>query len=237
MSRIYFTNREGDVEVHGRERHRMAGLCNNVAWGMIDSMFPPFLDKTPDVLSIFQEAYRELFRTVHFRERLKSWLFAPCDNRMNVCGVEVDVFSTILNTAYTIGSDVVRLCARIHAQCEIFGYFEPENREWVCEVIQEALGNGIFDASAGWLKVLEMFKTWSPVVLSYSITDTFPNPYLIGIKEADEVDEFLELPFREQFDDCFFYLRKNSPKLEIKDDPQYRFGQEYDFMHINKMFQ
>ena len=64
-----------------------------------------------------------------------------------------------------------------------------------------------------------------------------PNPYLIGIKEADEVDEFLELPFREQFDDCFFYLRKNSPKLEIKDDPQYRFGQEYDFMHINKMFQ
>jgi hypothetical protein len=109
-----------------------------------------------------------------------------------------------LNTALKLGSDPVKLAAKISGWCETHCYIEGPDREWAAGIIDEGLDVGIYrrglwyvdrvhdsltegpraeqpDAkfiSEGWEDVLTHLRSRDdePVVLSYSVCDGFPNP-------------------------------------------------------------
>lgn len=98
--------------------------------------------------------------------------------RHPVTGAQLDSFAVALNTALAIGGDVVRLMARIHSQCEIHGFIPPEDCEFVANIIAKGRKSGLCRSEMGWQGVSELLKTaafdGNPVVMSYSVTDTFP---------------------------------------------------------------
>lgn len=62
------------------------------------------------------------------------------------------------NTALVLGSDAVKMAARIHAQCEIHGYFEGKNRKWAADIVRKGRQAGIFRANMGWEEVIDLLE-------------------------------------------------------------------------------
>lgn len=104
-----------------------------------------------------------------------------------------------LNTALKAGSDVVALAAKIHGWCEAHAYILGQDRKWCADLIDEGLDAGIYRrglwyhdlpneegerkwSDQGWGKVTELLRETDdgPVVLSYSVTDQFPNADIAG---------------------------------------------------------
>lgn len=102
-------------------------------------------------------------------------------------GKEIDPWCLAMNTALAAGSDPVRLATKIHAQCEIHGFFEGEDRKWFARLIEEGIEDGIFREgfardgktySMGWTELVKQLRK-APghyVVMSYTVTDGFPDP-------------------------------------------------------------
>lgn len=123
---------------------------------------------------------------------------------LTVAGVQLDTSNVELNTALVAGSDPVRLAAKIHGWCETHCYVEGPDRKWLADIIDEGLRAGIYrrglwwvdrpcDGPAenepdrqwsdqGWGDVLDLLRESDdgPVVLSYSVTDSFPNREVAG---------------------------------------------------------
>jgi hypothetical protein len=58
-------------------------------------------------------------------------------------GHRVDQFTLALNTALVVGSDPLRLSARVHGSCEIHGWVDGPNRSWLAHVVEEGLASGV----------------------------------------------------------------------------------------------
>ncbi len=108
-----------------------------------------------------------------------------------------------LNTALKMGSDPMKLAAKIHGWCETHCYIEGEDREWAAGIIDQGLDIGVYrrgmwyvprphdslsegprseqpDAkfiSQGWENVLTLLRSRDdePVVLSYTVCEGFPD--------------------------------------------------------------
>lgn len=93
-------------------------------------------------------------------------------------GAPVDAFGVILNTAMTLGGDTVRLMARIHAQCEIHGFIPPESAGFVAGIIEQGRKTRLYRDGMGWDSVAALLNASAvaklPVVMSYSVSDSFP---------------------------------------------------------------
>jgi hypothetical protein len=112
-----------------------------------------------------------------------------------------------LNTALVAGSDPVRVAAKLHGWCEAHCYVEGSDRDWLAGIITDGLSAGIYRhglwyvngpaadqpdrkwSDQGWGDVLALLGECDdgPVVLSYSVTDGFPNRAVAGY--APEVPE------------------------------------------------
>lgn len=179
MSRIYFHSPSGHVEVYGRERAWMDCLTRDIAGGVLCSRF-----RSLDLAHVLPaEAYpREALTpergsAQRFAEALSLWIGGH-DSAWRVGGEEYDCFSLNLNTAWSLGSDAVRLCARLHGQCEIHAYVEGPNRAWLAGVIQSGVRDRVLrDEDSQWTKVAEwlLANADEPAVTSYSVCEQFPN--------------------------------------------------------------
>jgi hypothetical protein len=172
MSRIYFhTKNHEALEVWGGERRWLAGLCNDMLLASLNlhNSFPDekFCERLLDMLHPKDHHLFEAWERVPIdRSRpdgypkkdhwgIRQWLghyrtsmvVPHCGSeavRLKIAGHLVDIFNLALNTAVAGGSMPIKLAARIHGQCECYGYFKPEAWPWLAETIEEALARGIF---------------------------------------------------------------------------------------------
>lgn len=231
MSRIYFHSEERDAKVSGPERYLAGGICNALMLAAIgplsDSLAEPnwlrrYLPK--DCFSLRETGPA-------FEQSVKLWLKTSGDAGLVIEGQQVSVFSMALNTACVMGSETVKFLARLHGQCELHAYVEGKNREWLAGIIERGREKKILRANMGWEDVIELLRSdnASPVVTSFSVSDSFPDmalargagtwvPQKSGDEVYDEWDEWDELPNSDKWQLCMAALRGSRGNLELKPD-------------------
>lgn len=257
MSRIYFHSPSGEAEVAGSERHYLGSLVNQLAVGMLDpdgyqrderlkQMLPAdhYLNDPQAVGRNWAAAYKTAFRVGD--GPLITWR-----------GTELSAFSLALNTCLVYGNDAVKLAARIHGQCEIHAWVDGPNRAWLADIIQAGLDTEVFRkglwyesggekkwADQGWEGVITLLRARDdePVVMSYSVCDSFPNQSIggwmdevpDGVDEDDHSDAWYDLPPDERWDRSMLALRASARGLEITPDDwqTFRFTHELSALDL-----
>ena len=244
MSRIYFHSPSEDVEVGGSERHYMASVVETIAtsilWSQVDihslgRFLPNCYAKTE---------LERMPKLKHFNESLDLWwrISLGEDHNVHIGGKKYDVWELTLNTALALGSDPVKLFARLHAQCEIHCFVKGKNRNWLADIIEEGVGSGLYrDSEYGqgtgpqWSNVVKLLRSSKkdPVVCSYSVCEQFPNAYIAGYR-GNECDKFYDLPDARKWDLAMKGLLKTSGGLELKPDywRVFKFGHSKDILWL-----
>lgn len=145
--------------------------------------------------------------------------------------VHAPSFELAINTALVMGSDPIRLLARMHATCELHGYMFPHDRAFIADIIEEGVESGILRqymsyytyegaTPSGWLALAEHLRQpdLSPVVMSYSVCDSFPN-YSIWSEGGNEggYEEYAALSEGRQWSECFVALTKLRPWARLEE--------------------
>jgi hypothetical protein len=239
MSSISFNTPSRDAMLHGSERHYLGHLSQSVATGFF-------------LRSSSRERIAALLNPQHYLVGMTDapgWL-QQLETALAVSGFGMgDLFvwrgrplgtDTILtNTAMVVGNEVIQLATRIHNQCEIHGYVEGPNRVWLADLMQRGLDAGLFRRSLqgdsqGWEQVIDLLRERDdePVVMAYSVTNSFPNRFVTTWTPADDSDDaadaWYELPGEDQWRMSMDALRASTGLLEIKPD---HFHGSYHFGH------
>ncbi|MDX3694871.1 hypothetical protein PV726_31960 [Streptomyces europaeiscabiei] len=80
----------------------------------------------------------------------------------------------ILNTAMELGSDPVRLAARLHGQCEINCWVNGRNRRWLADVIGDGLHTGLYPDGCGWENLQHFLQERDDLPAVTSFSEDFP---------------------------------------------------------------
>ena len=250
MSAIYFHTLSHDpVRISGSERAYMNLTINNLFFAMVNELWD--LKKLVPKDCYVQGSYSSKRETY---EKFKLWAGTGYAHNFEMhhksdsgqpSVVKKDVWATILNTAYKIGSDQIKLMTRIHAQCEVHGYIEPQNREWLAEIIQKGSDQGVFRDGANWGGLVKLLreKDGSPVVMSYSVTESFPSTIHSDSKSKtfDEYADWEVLSHEKQWDKAMSDLRRVNKEawLEITPDRwgNYHFVEDFDVFGLEKALQ
>jgi hypothetical protein len=188
MSRIYFHSPSGTAEVGGRERAYAGLLCHKLFCVSLG-----ITGRYTDHSDI--ERYRKILPSdcyvcsqpdERFFETLRTWMLAGFGAMFHLPnGTQANVLETTLNTAVVMGSDPIRLLAKLHGQCEIHAYVEGPNRAWLAGIVEQGIQNKVLrvwekDFYGGWPAVVELLRSRDdePVVTSYSATKQFPNRFI-----------------------------------------------------------
>jgi hypothetical protein len=135
---------------------------------------------------------------------------AHSDTKLHFNGQDHETFETVLNTILAMDSDIMSLMCKIWGNCESHGWFPPEDHEFFAMVMQQGLDRHILRSDKGWESVIEMFNAGleDPIVMSYSVTEGFPNAELAG-KDYEEEEEWWETTTpAEQWDVCMAALKE-----------------------------
>lgn len=202
MSRVTFHTRCGEqVELLGVERHYAGNLVNDLAFTVLFGSSNHAAERRRAQLTPLLEP--ECFlRQLPFKSDAAWvegfriwWATASLEGaHLLVDGVKVGCWDLALNTAIVLGSDAVELLARLHAVCEIHGYVLGQDREWLAEIIEQGREDNVLRPGVGWSLVAELLRKEDdgPVVMSYSVTDGFPNTdlcsWFAGSSEDDDPD-------------------------------------------------
>mgnify|MGYP001598122955 CR=1 FL=1 len=204
MSRVYFHARHAEAELRGSERawlHHLAEGPAMAAWDLDRAGDRATLERLAPIMAAIPEPEPGEFSANHLHVAYRAALAAD-DHPMPwvaarkfldslalnlrvfppgivVAGHTLRISSLNLNTALVAGSDPIRLAAKIHGWCEIHCWVEDEDRAWLADVIDEGLGTGLYRPDAGWDDVQALLRDGhpSPVVLSFSGSDPFPEPH------------------------------------------------------------
>ncbi|MNU39105.1 hypothetical protein D3C71_277930 [compost metagenome] len=159
---------------------------------------------------------------------------------LNIEGHELYLDDIALNTALDVGSDALRLLARLHAQSEIHCWVDGPNRNWMADIIAAGRAEGVLREEMGWEALADFLRSRDdePVVCSYSVCESFPNfgllpdTHRLKIREAkgDDIDDILDayysMRWQTQWKLCMGELRNRTGRLEMKPDDwrSYHFG-------------
>lgn len=236
MSRIYFHSINGEAELRGSERAHFNVFCSDVTWAIVRYVAEESMGNRSILRNVFPPDHYAL-RGDNFSE-LAALYFRVGDDPVLLGEKKVDLFTLILNTALYLGSDSVKLGARLHGQCEIHAYVEGPNRKWLAGIIRRGREFNFFRDGEGWESVIKLLEKddGSPIVTSYSVCDRFPNaevanydiPLLAdGEKDWDAWDI---LSNQEQWDMGMIGLKKSGGWLEMKPENwnNYHFGDGMD---------
>ena len=181
MSRIYFHSEHGEAELQGPERAAAARLCHDLVWVALGSAVEDYPGAPSPLRPLLpSSSYVASSAPKHFASTLKTWLRTSDDAAFLIESQRVGAFPLALNTALVMGSDPVKLMARLHGQCEMYAYVEGPNRAWLASTIEQGRADGIMRANLGWESVVDLLRarTDCPVVTSYSVSEGFPNSSL-----------------------------------------------------------
>src|SRR6201987_2782616 len=189
MSSIAFHSPDhGTVRVGGAERSWVSLLCTRLMHAVLGLADFPALDRPPldRLLRMIPNCHY-----VHDFARRADAEGAAFSLRSALDGFNdcltwneqpVDGFTLALNTALGVGGDALRLLARVHGSCEIPGWVDGPHRAWLANIVEEGLANGVLRHAhqtqyENWPGVITLLRSTSrtPVVMSYSVSETFPN--------------------------------------------------------------
>lgn len=175
MSRVYFHSPSAETELRGSERAYAGYLVDRLALACLDTNGFEMRDRLLTLVP--SNSYLHTVKTEHFAVSFDHWWGGLHSEPILVGDAPHDTFTMSLNTAVVMGSDSIELLARIHGTCEIHGYVEGENREWLAEIIDEGRATSVLRSDAGWENVAALLRSRDdePVVMSYSVCDQFPN--------------------------------------------------------------
>lgn len=168
------------------------------------------------------------------------------DSYFVVGNYKVNLFGAQLNTAYLLGSDPVKLMARLHGQCELHCYVEAENRRWLAEIIKRGLKTGIYRLDQGWESVISLLENGcnSPAVTSYSVCDQFPNRFAANFNPPldedgeENWDAWYDLTLESQWDLSMQGMR-NEPRRSLELNPKtwetFYFSHGWDAFKLNQL--
>lgn len=136
-------------------------------------------------------------------------------------GRQLGLDNVNLNTALVAGSDPIRLAAKIHGWCESHCYIEERDRGWVAGIIDAGLAAGVYRQGAKWQDVQAFLRQPDdgPVVLSYTVCESFPDPafhpdepaWPAGVeKDWDKLSK-AQQEEREAWDERFYELQNTDP--------------------------
>lgn len=248
MSRIYWHTQDGDeVEVAGVERHYAAVVMRDLCLAVIpDNLFGAFKSHLEHpVARHFGSTWRPVWPhqyaysiAVHLERPGLST--EPC--AITCQGTRIDGFSLLANTALRLGSDPVRLLARLHASCEIHTWVDGPNRKWLGEIIRRGRRDRILRDQVGWEEVVKLLESAddSPVVTSFSVCEQFPNRSAAGWTPpaGQDPDGWYQIPYRDRWDLSVEQLRARERQdtcwLEMRPDnwDTFHFGQPVTIMDL-----
>lgn len=161
-----------------------------------------------------------------YEENFKTWLAVGGEGmRHPGTGEPLNAFAVVLNTAWALGSDAVRLMVRIHGQCEIHGHVLPDDAGFVADIIDTGLASGLYRVDMGWDDVAALLraaqKEREAVVMSFSVTDSFPG-------WDEKKDEQMEW-------DAAFAALDATLEIRAKDWEDYHFGSGITAMALKKV--
>ena len=212
MSRVYFHDRTGEAEIFGWERAHMGSVVDEFGFGLLHGTDRLDLSSKwdPDVRSIMTPDTRAQWDGYGLRKdsnSLRVFLGSPGSSwgpkKGLTDGETVDEpFHVWLNTCHAGGSDPVKLFARFHAQCEIHCWMEGADRAWVADIIDRGRSTGLYREGAGWEQVAAFLRARddSEVVLSYSVTDSFPDAGLVVGEGVLELPDDPDYPGEKDWD-------------------------------------
>lgn len=224
MSRIYFHSQHGEAEIRGSERAWMGMMVKDLfhlSLGLLHAYDTPS-ERSPLRRVIAADHF--VFHSPSFLDSLKLHIGVAMNTPLFVIdGEPVDTFTAQLNTAMLIGGDAIRLCARLHGQCEIHAYVEGPNRGWLAGIIEQGRASEILREDQGWEALVDFLKVRDdePVVTSYSVCDQFPDPDYSTWKPEDSTgaarDKWYDLSHEDQWRFGMERLRAE-PLMEMKPD-------------------
>lgn len=182
MSRVYFDSPSGGAELRGPERAYAGRLCNDLALLVLRHELRPFgADESPLRAWLPPNSY-VLSNSRGFAETFETWFSVSYEARGLTdpkTGEKYSPWIVALNTALVMGSDPIRMLARMHATCEIHGWVDGPDREWLAGIVDEGRRDNVFRPEMGWEDVAALLRSRDdePVVMSYSVTDSFPSGY------------------------------------------------------------
>lgn len=231
MSRIYFHSPSGTTELRGSERAHMGMLCADLAAGVFGAGHSFAKDQLCRITDFDPKEYEGYGSALRFQRDFEIMLFVSSGKEFRANGETFDVFSVCLNTALAVGNDAVRLCARLHGQCEIHTWVSGENRAWLAGIVERGRKQGIFRPEQGWEAVVSFLRERAdePVVTSYSVCSQFPNAYAADWTDERDGDGFWDLPAAERWDRAFAGISDADSGLEMT--PERWSFPEYYFSH------
>ncbi|MEU4234890.1 hypothetical protein AB0F17_62345 [Nonomuraea sp. NPDC026600] len=201
VSRIYFTALAGRAELMGSENVHLGWLCRRIAGDLLTADGSELLERL-----------RSLTPPDHYLARddgTRGWASAyrACfgyDDRPLLVydGHTLSTFEMAFNTALQLGSDAVRLAARVYAQSELHAFVEGGNRAWLAGLIDAGLAEDVLRWTlprqgrpsrdpSGWAQVASFLRERDdePVVLSSTLAGSwFPSAEVAGWRPPADAD-------------------------------------------------
>jgi len=232
VSRVYFHSPSGEVEVRGAERAHMGMLCTDLAIAAFGGWREWADDPHWIRAALPPECYaaREPVGSPYFGERVRTYLSIGLsgDGAILHNGKRVPGFDLILNTALVLGSDPIKLCARIHGQCEIHAWVAGPNRRWLAGIVRDGRQRNVLRANMGWEGAADFLEALDsePAVLSYSVCEQFPGSFVLPADHparANDGDGWYALSGEEKWRLGIAWLPDNAPELTPDDWTGYHF--------------
>lgn len=232
MSNIQFATRTKEALLIGSERHYMGLICSEVTI----PFFAAHANREKLKKLLPPNHYLTISKDLYFEQNFATWVTVGNGSLHLPDGQEVELFATILNTVLVVGNDILRLIARIHGQCEIHAYIEPEEAPWIVSIIRHGLDTHILRDGQGWdsvIDLLESVTTNETVVTSYSVSDDWPSQIVAGRENVIDEDDWEDLSEDQQWDLALTALKKDrSLALRREEWETYRFRNGMTAMDI-----
>lgn len=219
MTAIYFHSTEDTVAIRGAERAHFSVFCGDLSWSIIRHTAEEWSDFPAPLRKAFPSSH-PVHKSRDFQRDAKLYLTSSFfDSEL----LFTDPFEMSLNTAFRLGSDPVRLGARLHGQCEIHAYVEGWNRAWLADIIREGRQVGFYREGMGWKRLIDFLLSsdYNPIVTSYSVTESFPNQHVAAYDPpflddgVPDYDAWYDLSNEVQWDLAMKGLRAEEGGLEL----------------------
>jgi hypothetical protein len=189
MSFIRFQDLHGSVTLPGRARPRLLRLVHHLASDFLhrqaaSTALATLHDLLPDNHYLKEMSHQGAAAT-RFGRAYAEVLWSILDEPIVAHrGQTIRPLTLILNTAMELGSDPVRLAARLHGQCEINCWVSGPHRRWLADVIGTGLHTGLYPDGCGWENLQRFLQDRDdlPAVTSYS--EDFPTLWTAADPDA-----------------------------------------------------
>lgn len=241
MSRLHLHAPDATIDVLGSERHWFGSISDKVGMALVDGHFLTELAKWMDIDAYGRTPPGTVYNAATVDHVRLAFRFGLEENPVLTWrGVQIDPWTLTLNTAMRVGSFPVRLATRIHAQCEIHAWVDAPNLDWFAGIIVAGLRSGVMREGAGWDDAITFLRERDgvhPIVMSYSVTDGFPNAYVSTWERAPDAgddDAWYDLPAKQQWAMSMDALRAQPGHLEITPDgfEDYAFGNGVSWLDL-----